>query len=425
MKYMSQYVYKLNEIPGFTEIILNFPSNIFFKKIINVIDTKTKNNQDYKIISYDSAYLNHEHFLTYGIFRSVVLNSENDVVSFFPPKKMKFVDFHKRNPEFNKSDISVHEFVEGIGINLFWDPTIGLTGAWEIASLDDVGCHVLYSVEDNKSLRDIFMNIIQLKNVDIDLLEKRYCYHFIIQHSVFGLIKPLDDPDLFLINVFEIVNTGNHSVNVFTIDINNPSMNEISNFTHVKFPKVYKFTSYQQLNDDFTSIPYTTMGLHFTDKNGRQSKLINPNYEYVKYIKDSNMFNIDIFRLEYIYLSLRKEEGKVVDYLTQNYLNRKHFLFFKKHLFLFTQTLYLNYIYCYVKKELKLSIYSDIYQLHLKLIHQIYTNELKPLKENIKKKTVIDYVNTLSPEMLMYLLNYQYFDSFHTIISEMPISTTI
>jgi len=83
-------------------------------------------------------------------------------------------------------------------------------------------------------------------------------------------------------------------------------------------------------------------------------------------------------------------------------------------LYLFIQTLYLNYIYCYVKKELKLSIYSDMYQLHLKLIHQIYINQLKPIKENIKKKTVIDYVNTLSPEMLMYLLNYQYFDSFHS-----------
>jgi len=404
---MLQYVYKLNEIPGFTHAILNHSPNIFFKKIINITDTKTKNNQDYKIISYDSAYLNNEHILTYGIFRSVVVNSANDVVSFFPPKKMKFTDFHKRNPDFN--NIIVLEFVEGVGINLFWDPTIGITGGWEIASLDDVGCHVLYSVEDNKSLRDIFMDIIQQKNVDIDSLEKRYCYHFIIQHPVFGLIKQLEQHDLFLINVFEIVNTGDHSVNVFTVDYS--EMKETPNFTHLKFPKVYHFTSYQQLNDDFTSIPYTIMGLHFTDNNGRQCKLINPNYEYVKYIKDSNMFDIDIFRHQYIYLCLRKEEGKVVDYLINHYLNRKHFLFFKKHLYLFTQTLYLNYIYCYVKKEIKLSIYSDIYQLHLKLIHQIYINELKPIKENIKKKTIIDYVNALSPEMLMYLLNYQYLDS--------------
>ena len=404
---MLQYVYKLNEIPGFTHAILNHSLNIFFKKIINITDTKTKNNQDYKIISYDSAYLNNEHILTYGIFRSVIVNSANDVVSFFPPKKMKFTDFHKRNLDF--SNIIVQEFVEGVGINLFWDPTIGITGGWEIASLDDVGCHVLYSVEDNKSLRDIFMDIIQQKNVDIDSLEKRYCYHFIIQHPVFGLIKQLDQHELFLINVFEIVNTGDHSVNIFTVDYS--EMKETQNFTHLKFPKVYHFTSYQQLNDDFTSIPYTTMGLHFTDNNGRQCKLINPNYEYVKYIKDSNMFDIDIFRHQYIYLCLRKEEGKVVDYLTNHYLNRKHFLFFKKHLYLFTQTLYLNYIYCYVKKEIKLSIYSDIYQLHLKLIHQIYINELKPIKENIKKKTIIDYVNALTPEMLMYLLNYQYLDS--------------
>jgi hypothetical protein len=409
---MSQYIYKLNEIPGFTEVVLNQPPNIFFKKIVNVTETKTKTNQEYKIISYDSAYLNNEHYLNYGVFRSVVLNNANDVVSFFPPKKMKFTDFHKRNPVFG--DLHIREFVEGIGINLFWDPTIGLTGGWEVASLDDVGCHILYSVEDNKSLRDIFMDIIYRKNVDIDSLEKRYCYHFIIQHPVFGLIKYLEEPELFLINIFEIINTGDHSVNVFTVNIESSCIQENANFTHVKFPKKYTLASYQQLNDDFTSIPYTTMGIHITDKNGRQCKLINPNYEYVKYIKDSNMFDIDIFRLQYIYLSLRKEEGKVVDYLMNNYLNRKHFLFFKKHLYLFTQTLYLNYVYCYVKKEFKLSIYSDTYQLHLKLIHQKYINQLKPIKENIKKKTIIDYVNTLSPEMLMYLLNFQYFDSFNT-----------
>ena len=412
MKYMTQYIYKLNEIPGFHEAVSNRTPNSFFKKIINITETKTKNNQDYNIMSYDSAYLNNDQILTYGVFRSVVVNSANDVVSFFPPKKMKFTDFHKRNPDFNQSQIIVQEFVEGVGINLFWDPTIGLTGGWEIASLDDVGCHVLYSVEDNKSLRDIFMDIIHLKNVDIDLLEKRFCYHFIIQHPVFGLIKYLDEPELYLISVFEIVNTGDHSVNIYTIDINKPNMKENTNFTHVKFPKFYEFTSYQQINDDLTSIPYTTMGLHFTDKTGRQCKLINPNYEYVKYIKDSNMFDMDIFRQQYIYLCLRKEDGKVVDYLINNYLSRRHFLFFKKHLYLFTQTLYLNYVYCYVKKVLKLSQYSDIYQLHLKLIHQKYINELKPIKENIRKKTVIDYVNTLSPEMLMYLLNYQYLDSY-------------
>jgi hypothetical protein len=409
---MLQYVYKLNEIPGFSEVVLNGVPNRFFKKIVNITDTKTKNNQQYKIMSYDSAYLNNDQILTYGIFRSVVLNSMNDVVSFFPPKKMNFTDFHKRNPDFNKSHIVVQEFVEGVGVNLFWDPTIGLTGGWELSTLDDVGCHILYSVEDNKGLRDIFMDVINKKNVDIDLLEKRFCYHFVIQHPVFSLIKHLDEPELYLIRIFEIVNTGDHTVNVFTVD--HSGMKEHSNFTHVKFPKVYEFTSYQQINDDLTSIPYTIMGLHMTDNNGRQCKLINPNYEYVKYIKDSNMFDIDIFRHQYIYLCLRKEDGKVVDYLINNYLNRKHFLFFKKHLFLFTQTLYLNYIYCYVKKALKLSQYSDIYQLHLKLIHQKYINELKPIKENIRKKTVIDYVNTLSPEMLMYLLNYQYFDSFHT-----------
>jgi len=407
---MTQYVYKLNEIPGFTDVVVNKKPHDLFKKIINVTPAITKNNHVYKTISYDSAYLNNEHIPTFGILRSIVVNHEDNVVSFFPPKKMLFVEFHLRNPYFH--NIHIEEFVEGISINLFWDQSIGLNGGWEIASLDDVGCHVLYSVEDNKSLRDIFMDVIHKKNVDIDLLEKRFCYHFIVQHPVFDLVKSIDEPELYLIRVYEIVNTGNHCVNVFDNDVDTTNMKENTNFTHVKFPKVYKFSSYEEVNDEFTSIPYTTMGLHFTDKNGYQSKLINPNYEYVKYIKDCNMFDIDVFRLQYIYLSLRKEKGLVVDYLMNHYLNRKHFLFFKKHLYLFTHTLYLNYIYCYVKKVYSIHDYSDIYQFHLKMIHEKYIHELKNAKENIRKKTVIDYVNTLNPDLLMYLLNYQYLDFF-------------
>lgn len=227
---MPQYVYKLNEIPGFQQVMLNETPNKLFNQIINIEETKTKNNQEYKIISYDSAYLNNEYIHSYGLFRCVVLNSVNEVVSFFPPKKIKFMDFHKKNIDFDKSNIIIQEFVEGVGINLFWDSTIGLTGGWEISSLDDVGCHILYCVEENKSLRDIFMDVINKKNVDINLLEKRYCYHFIIQHPVFGLIKHLQEPELYLIRIFEIINTGNHTVNIFTVDNNTSKIKERCEF---------------------------------------------------------------------------------------------------------------------------------------------------------------------------------------------------
>jgi hypothetical protein len=96
------------------------------------------NNKKYTVITYDKKNLTNDLINSYGLCRSVILNSNNDVLSFAPPKSIPTEDFIRRYPE-NAETIRAEEFVEGTMINVFWDQQIGLSGSWEISTRNTVG----------------------------------------------------------------------------------------------------------------------------------------------------------------------------------------------------------------------------------------------------------------------------------------------
>jgi hypothetical protein len=72
----------------------------------------------------------------------------------------------------------------------------------------------------------------------------------------------------------------------------------------------------------------------------------------------------------------------------------------------FTETLFLNYISCYIKKEKPLIEFSEEYRTHMFNIHKQYLNELKEKKLFVTNTVVINYVNNLHQSLLMHCLNY-------------------
>ena len=128
----------LGDIKGFNDLIYddnNISSSILK---LNKLECRTENNQQYKIITYDKQILNYDLVDTYGLCRSVVVNSENNVVSFAPPKSLQADTFLKLYPV-KTDDIVAEEFIEGTMINVFFDPKIGITGGWEISTRNIVG----------------------------------------------------------------------------------------------------------------------------------------------------------------------------------------------------------------------------------------------------------------------------------------------
>ena len=128
----------LSLVPGFNDIINNDNKDDSNILKLNKVECKTSNNQKYKVIRYDKNFLSVDLVPTYCLCRSVILNSNNNVLSIAPPKSIPTDDFIRRYPE-NTETIRAEEFVEGTMINVFWDPNIGLSGSWEISTRNTVG----------------------------------------------------------------------------------------------------------------------------------------------------------------------------------------------------------------------------------------------------------------------------------------------
>jgi hypothetical protein len=132
---------------------------------------------------------------------------------------------------------------------------------------------------------------------------------------------------------------------------------------------------------------------------GERAKIRNPVYEQVRNLRGNQP------KLQYQYLCLRKE-GKVCDFLKFYPENKKDFSAFRDQVHLFTQTIFSNYVSCYIKKEKPLIEFSEQYRTHMFNIHQQYLNDLREKKFFVTNTVVIKYVNNLHPSLLMYCLNY-------------------
>ena len=384
-------------VPEFSEII---KTGVSSNNILNVNEYFTKSQQLYKIVKYNKDLMDEQTVTKFGLFRSVVINKNNQVVSVSPCKSVKLDNFFEKYSE-NTDSIIGEEFIEGTMINLFWDPSLGLTGAWEIATRNTVGAHVsFYKNETSKTFNDMFCEACLYNNLNINLLDTNYCYSFVLQHPDNRIVVPFKQPQLFLIEIYQIVNTLK-SINVY-----NQCISDFVNLgfdkSTVKIPEVYKYKNYQDLIDKYASnnSSYDILGIVFKNlATGERTKKRNPVYEEIKGLKGNQP------KLQYRYLCLRKE-GRVSEYLEYFPEHKTNCNKFRQQLHEFTNTLFSNYKECYVKKQKKITDFPFQYRHHMICIHNIYRTELLPNRLFITNTHVIKYVNNLHPSQQMFSLNY-------------------
>ena len=401
---MRQSVYCLNGIVGFSDMLLNDSvcEDLQHKARVKMTEYVTKSNNKYRIVRYDKEMLAHDIILSTGLLRSVIINSNNRVVSFSPPKSISYDSFVNKYPE--KCDsIVAEEFVEGTMINVFWDETAGLSGAWEIATRNTVGAEVSFfkSKEKTQTFREMFLEAAKKNNLELNMLNPMFCYSFVLQHPENRIVVPFKSAQLYLVEVYEIVNTEGRVVNVFPLDLNIVKTVGYWNTTSLKFPQVYEFTKYEDLKEKYASMntSYEVLGVVIKNKaTGERCKIRNPVYEYVRHLRGNQP------KMQYQYLELRKE-AKVGDFLKFYPENKKEFSYFRDRLHDFTNALYQNYISCYIKKERPLKEFPDHFRTHMFHIHKLYTDELKPKNEYVNNTFVIKYVNSLHPSLQMYSMN--------------------
>jgi hypothetical protein len=406
---MISVKYNLSVIPGFNQLIhsnnnvSSCTSNILK---LNKMECRTSNNAEYKVIRYDKNFLAHDLVPTYGLCRSVIVNIENKVVGFAPPKSISSEKFIKEYSE-KTEGVVAEEFIEGTMINVFWDPSIGLNGGWEISTRNTVGAtSSFYKSGSNKckTFRDMFLEAAEQNGLVLQLLNPIYSYSFVVQHPENRIVVPFKKPQLYLVGVYSIINNSisdnNVIVQVFDHQIFKQCFEQTN--TTIKFPQIYSFHTYSELIEKYGSMntSYDILGVVLHNKlTGERAKIRNPVYEQVRSLRGNQP------KLQFQYLSLRNE-GKVKDFLEFYPENKKEFSTFRDQVHLFTDTLYTNYRSCYVKKEKPLKEFPDQYRTHMFNLHQKYMTELREKKMFITGAIVQKYVNEMAPTLLMYCLNF-------------------
>jgi len=391
----------LSDIPNFNDLINNDVSEINTLKLNKVV-CKTTSNQKYKVIRYDKDLLRTCFISSYGLCRSVIVNSNNKVVCFSPPKSILSENFITENPS-KTEDIIAMEFVEGTMINVFWDDSIGVAGGWQIATRNTVGAtSSFYKNNDFFTFRDMFLEAVKENNLSIEGLNKDLSYSFVLQHPKNRIVVPFKKPQLYLVACYKITtNAADSSVMVepySIIDI----MNQDWATTTIRFPEIYEWTTYTELIEKYASMntSYNVLGVVlYNTRTGERAKIRNPVYEQVRSLRGNQP------KLQYQYLALRGE-GKVHDFLKYYPENKKDFSQFRDQVHSFTNTLYANYVSCYIKKERPLIQFSDQFRTHMFNLHKLFMNELREKKQYITNTVVKKYVNELHPSLLMYCLNF-------------------
>jgi hypothetical protein len=395
-------IYNLSQTDDFNKLFFTDELNDLVKNL-NKTECTTSTGQKYNIIRYDKNTLCCDNIPTYGMYRSVVVNSDRQVVCFSPPKSINADDFIKKYS--TKTDILIaEEFVEGTMINVFWDSKIGLSGAWEISTRNKVGAISSFyksHSSNSKTFRDMFLEAAKNNNLDLISLDKNYCYSFVLQHPENRIVIPFKSPQLYLISMYIIDNTNKNNLKVYSVD--KSKFFELHPNTTIKIPTVYNWTNYNDLIDKYASMntEYDILGVVIhNNETGERTKIRNPVYEQVRQLRGNQP------KLQYQYLCLRKE-GKVSDFLKYYPENKKEFSTFRDQIHLFTNTLFSNYVSCYIKKEKPLMEFSEQYKTHMFNIHKHYLDELKEKKMYVTNTVVIKYVNNIHPSLLMFCLNFQ------------------
>lgn len=350
----------------------------------------------YSIARYDKSLLQKDTNTTYGLWRSVIFpNDTEEVVCFAPPKSISPNTFLEKTA---RADMVAQEFVEGTMINVFWD---NRNHCWEMATRSIVGAaNTFFAKTPVKTFREMFMEAAAETKLNLEELDKKHCYSFVLQHPENRIVLSFHKPHLYLVAAYTIMSAENGRIKIVVEDVRSIALHQ--NQSTVSLPAVYAFETVEELIHKYCSweTPYTIMGVViYNQATGERTKLRNPHYEYVRHLRGNQS------KLEYQYLTLRKER-KVGNYLTYYPEHTGVFQLFRTQVHSFTKALHYQYVQCFILKQTRFPDILPLYKHHVYQLHKLYLTELKEKKQSVTMSVVIPYVNQLHPAHLMYSLHY-------------------
>jgi len=247
----------------------------------------------------------------------------------------------------------------------------------------------------------MFNEVCSYIGLDLQDLNKKYVYSFVMQHPRNRIVKIIKKMALYLVNVYHIEN--NKTIHIVPINNNTeqfgmkPNTVNIVNSIPLKSPN--SLANCKEIMASMNT-SYDVVGVMIKNNLGHRWKFRNPNYEHVRKLRGNNP------KLQYQYLTLR-QSGMMTEYLRYYKEHRSVFNDFRDIIHAYTNELFNNYIRCYIKKEKELKEFPEKFKTHMfTLHHEIYLKKLMPENRYINKEEVIKYFNNLHPAKQMFILNY-------------------
>jgi len=380
-------------VPDFNNI---FNDDFNFKNL-SVKNISNKGNK-YKLIRYDKDALSRDCVSSYGLCRSIISNENNQIICYSPPKSIDRNIFVNKYPDLD-SNFIVEELVEGTMINMFFNKD-----HWEISTKGVIGANTrFFKTSVNTNFRKMFFDTFFGSGLTYEMFDKNYCYSFVLQHPHNRIVVPFTEPCLKLVAVYHVETKENGDIVVNVIDKYDFWLKNLKS-TMVQINDTYETQSYDKLDEKYASMntPYDILGyVVYNLTTGERMKMRNPMYEEVKSLRGNQT------KLQFQYLSLRSQ-GKVKEYLKYYPESKRDFSKYRDDVHRFTSTLYTHYRNCYVKKDKPLKEYGTQFRTHMYYIHQLFLDNLKEENKYVDINVVIDYVNKMKPDHLMYSLNYHH-----------------
>ena len=377
---------------------------------------ENKNDPNHKIIRYIKDKLEtDEDYSMYGKYRSVIVDKDNYVVGFSPPKSISLRSFMSNSPENRFDNIKVEELIEGTMINLFYD---NFKKEWNIATRSTVGAkNKFVQEEDIGTFRAMFLEACNEVGLDFEQLPKTgddentyYSYSFVLQHPKNRIVSRTKDNKCFiyLVEMYQLIQkeTG---TDINTVDTSKfmelfsklgisipPDL--VLNNSITDYDTLLKLCTGAEFNDSWSKKDFTCFGgFMIKNKNTNiRTKIRDEHYEYIRKLRGNQI------KPKYHYLSLRKQK-RLQEYLNFYPEDKKKYDVYRQEISDYAYNLWQSYIGCYIKKQKPVKEWPHKFRVHMFNIHE----EFKETRQIITLNKVYIYFNKLHESQQMYLLNYK------------------
>ena len=180
-------------------------------------------------------------------------------------------------------------------INVFYD---NINSVWEISTKSSVGGNILFFNDiknylhffgnnsndidssnleyyKNITFRSMFFEACNQSNFNLETLDRRYSYTFVMQHPYNRIVTPITVPLIYLVKIYNIDNTNTPNIVINEINIHEYATRipHVFSNTNVCLVNKYPFSDFESIEKNVMELPYYCVGYMLYDMNGNRSKI--------------------------------------------------------------------------------------------------------------------------------------------------------